>query len=365
MDCTQEHVATLHDYGEAAPDAPVERAAVVVPMLAQDRGQAAPARVLESLAAAGPGRLLVALSAAPEEVGPALAWLDGLDCDPDVLWCDGPRVTDLLGERGIDGPSGKGRDLWLAVGVAAERDYVLLHDADVRTVQPRDARKLIYPLTADFDFAKAYYARTEDGRLYGRLCRLFYDPLVETLLEANDEPLLDYLDAFRYGLAGECAMTTAVARRLRPYPGWGFEVGALGDAYAVAGAERSAQVDLGRYAHDHRAVEGAGGLSTTAAGVANALFQLLSVHGVDPDFDDLAARYRERARAYVRRYEADAGLNDFDYDAADERSQVATYARAIEPPGPDERLPAWDATRLDPDEVWRAARNDRRDAREA
>jgi len=77
------------------------------------------------------------------------------------------------------------------------------------------------------DFSKGYYARVEDGSLYGRLFRLFFRPLVRALADATErrEPgILEYLDAFRYALAGEFA-TTDLVSRLRVQRGWGLEVG--------------------------------------------------------------------------------------------------------------------------------------------
>jgi len=367
MDYSQERVATLHDYGGADPDAPVDRAAAVVPMTEREHAALAAEDVLAGLAATGPQRVVVPLRASAERAPEVADWLHSFDLPMEVVWCGGQRVADRLADRGLEGAGGKGRDVWLGLGVALADDpaYVLLHDADTRTFAPRDVGRLCYPLANGYDFSKAYYARVEGGRLYGRLCRLLYEPLLAALAERAEAPVVDYLGAFRYALAGECGMAASLARSVRVEPDWGLEVGLLAEAFGVAGVEGAAQVDLGRYEHDHRAVGGPGGLATMADGVAGALFRGLADHGVDPDFEALRADYRRVAARYVEAYAADAGFNGFEYDREAEREQVEAYADSIGPPGSDGRLPAWEDVDLDPGAVGEAAGADLAAARDA
>ena len=361
MDYTQERVATLHDYGGADPDAPTGRAAVVVPMTDREYAGLAPERVFSELERVSPAEVVVPLRAPAERVSDFRDWLAAFDVPLTLLWCDGPRIESLLEDAGLAGERGKGRDVWLALGLAARHDYVVVHDADTKTYEARDVRKLLFPLAEGFAFSKGYYARVENDRLYGRLFRLFYEPLVDALGDEHDRDVLDFLGAFRYALAGECAMTADVARDLRVQRRWGLEVGTLGEAFRVAGAEGTAQVDLGRYEHDHRAVSGPTGLSEMSEGVGAALLRAVEDAGVDVDYDVLTDRYREAADRFVRAYAADAAFNDLDYDAEGERAQTGTYAAAIAPPGPDTRLPAWGDASLDPDAVAEAAAADLRE----
>jgi glucosyl-3-phosphoglycerate synthase len=362
MDYTQERVATLHDYGDANPDAPTGRAAVVVPMTDREYAGLAPERVFSELERLDPAQVVVPLRAPAERVAEFREWLAEFDIPLSVLWCDGPRVEELLADAGLDGERGKGRDVWLALGVAAEEEFVVVHDADTTTYEARDVRKLLFPLARDASFSKGYYARVENDRLYGRLFRLFYEPLVAALADGHDHDVVDFLGAFRYALAGECAMTSEVARKLRVQRRWGLEVGTLGEAYRIAGLDGAAQVDLGRYEHDHRAVSGPTGLSEMSEGVGRALFRAVEDTGLTPEYDALVERYLEHADRLVRAYGADAAFNGFDYDAEDERSQTETYADAIAPPGSDNRLPAWTDAPLDPADVVSAAAADARDA---
>jgi glucosyl-3-phosphoglycerate synthase len=348
------------------PAAPVERAAVVIPMAERDCLSEAASRVLRTLERLGPARVVIPLRAPAERVGPVREWLAAYDLRTELLWCDGPRVTDLLADAGLDGARGKGRDVWLGVGRAADSAFVVVHDADTTTYDESFVRRLLFPLGRGYEFSKGYYARVEDRRLYGRLFRLFYVPLVRTLLDAHPEPFLQYLDSFRYALAGEFAATAETARRIRMPRRWGLEVGTLGDVFDVAGFAGTAQVDLGRYEHDHRGVDGSGGLSAMSRSVGKTLLRSVLDHGVDVDFDTLEARYRATAEGLVDQYELDAAFNGFEFDRGHERDQISRYAEAVAAPtGPDDRLPAWTDAPLDADAIADAAAADVAEAVEA
>ncbi|EMA68166.1 glycosyltransferase-like protein [Halorubrum aidingense JCM 13560] len=361
MEYVQERVTTLHALTDHRPDAPTGRAAVVVPMTEREYGTLAAERVLTALETVGPARVIVPLRASAERVGPFVRWLDGFELDVETLWCGGPRLADLLDERGLNGGRGKGRDVWLGLGRALDEEFVVVHDADTKTYSPAFVNRLLFPLAHGHSFSKGYYARVEDGALYGRLFRLFFRPLVRALGDATDTReagILEYLDAFRYALAGEFAATTDLVSRLRVQRGWGLEVGTLGETFAHAGFDGSAQVDLGRYEHDHRSVGGPTGLADMSRAVGAATLRVVEEGGVDVDYDALAARYREAADGLLRGYETDAAFNGLEYDRDAERAQVATYADALGEPGPDTRLPAWRNAPVTPEEVAAAVRAD-------
>jgi len=363
MEYVQERVTTLHDLTDSTPTAPADRAAVVVPMTEREYAGLAPDRVLSELERVDPGEVVVPLRAAPDRVGPFYDWLDSFDLSLTVLWCNGPKLEALLDDHGLDGEFGKGRDVWLGLGQALDQEYVVVHDADTKTYSRADVPRLLYPLAHGHDFSKGYYARVENDRLYGRLFRLFYVPLIRALGERRDAPVLRYLESFRYALAGEFAATTGLAERLRPQRSWGLEVGTLGDAFDYAGFDGSAQVDLGTYEHDHRSVNGPTGLSDMSQHVASALFRVVGEHGVDPEYETLPDRYLAAARSLVRSYELDAGFNGLQYDRGDELDQIETYVDAIEPPGTDRRLPPWTDAPLSPARIAAAAAADLEAAR--
>ena len=364
MEYVQERITTLHDFGAAPPEAPTDRTAVVVPMTDAEYRSETATDTLSALSAVDPARVIVALRTDRERAGAFADWLSGFDLAVETLWCGGPELDGLLDDRGLGGAAGKGRDVWLALGLAA-RDgaFVVVHDADATTYSPSHVPKLCALLAGDrpsggFDFVKGYYARVERNRLFGRLCRLFYAPLVRALGDRHDATVLEYLAAFRYALAGEFALTGDLARRVRVSRGWGLEIDVLGAAFEHAGVSGTAQTDLGIHAHDHRDVGGAGGLSRMSHEVGAALLRAVEAHGVAPDYATLPERYERAATTAIRQYAADAAYNGLEYDADDERTQVSAYTEAIAPPGPDTRLPAWADAPLDPDEVRQAARED-------
>ena len=357
MEYVQERITTLHDFGGAAPDAPTDRATVVVPMTERDHASLAAERVFATLESVAPAQVLVALRADPEQVREVRAWLDGFDLPIEVLWCDAPPLVEKLAAAGLEGKRGKGRDVWLALGVAAsDTEFVVVHDADASSYAETHVPRLLFPLDHGFTFSKGYYARVENGRLYGRLNRLLYVPLLRALDEAHDDPIVDYLSAFRYSLAGEFAMTSDLVRKVRVPRSWGLEVGTLGAAFRLAGFEGTVQVDLGQHEHDHRSVSGPEGLSDMSRSVVRALCWVLEESGVDPDFETLPDRYREWAERLIEQYAADAAFNELEYDRASEHDQVEAYAATITPPSADTRLPAWAEAPISPETVRECSR---------
>lgn len=346
MDYRQESIATLHDFGAADPTAPLSETAVVVPVTERDFVGLAPEQVFHSLASLEVGRVLVPLRAPAEQVPDIRSWLGSFDVNIDVLWCNDPVIDDLLADHGLDGNAGKGRDVWLAMGLLGDHEYLVMHDADVRSHEARDIRKLAAPLDAGYEFVKAYYARVEHDQLFGRLVRLFFAPLVDALGRQTDADIVRYLASFRYPLAGEMGMTTDLAHRIRVPRRWGLEVGTMGEAFRHVGFEGSVQVDLGIYQHEHRSVSGPTGLSDMSYGVAKAVFHALGDAGVEPDFDSLREEYLAAADRLVDQYEADAWFNGLEFDAQAERDQVVQYADAVAEPEPADRMPAWAETSL-------------------
>lgn len=351
MEYVQDKIATLHAYDDPAPSSPVDRTTVVVPLADRDHGTAAARGVFAALEQVDAGRVVVALRAEPAAVGDVVAWLRKFDLPLTVLWCNAPDIKTTLVDAGLNGEAGKGRDVWLALGVASDAEYVVVHDADATSYSPTHVPRLLFPLASGYEFSKGYYARVENNRLYGRLCRLFVTPLVRTLAAEHDADLLSYLGAFRYPLAGEFAMTGDLARRLRASPGWGLEVGTLGDAFRHAGFEGTAQVDLGMHEHEHRPVAGSTGLGRMASEVGRTLLTVLEEAGIVPDYETLPDRYGRCGRRLVEQYAVDAAFNGLTYDAEAERAQVERYAKTIEPPAKDDRLPAWCDAPLDPEHI--------------
>lgn len=351
MEYRQERVTTLHDYSGARPEVPLDSTTIVIPMTETDYRRISTERVFRTLEAVEPGQVLVALRATRQTVAEIVSWIESFDVRSTVLWCNAPAIQPLLASHELDGPVGKGRDVWLALGIARNSDYIVVHDVDAANYDERTVKRLLFPLTRDHAFSKAYYARIEENRLYGRLFRLLVVPLLDALDEAYHAPILSYLRSFRYTLAGEFAMTGELAESIRAPRGWGLEIGTLGDAFHTAGFDGSAQVDLGIHQHDHRPVDGPGGLGDMASEVAETLFMVIEEFGIEPEYERLPERYRTWGKRRIDQYETDAAFNGFDYDKDQEHRQVNVYADAINPPGTDDRLPPWKEIELDSDRL--------------
>ena len=79
-----------------------------------------------------------------------------------------------------------------------------------------------------YQFSKGYYSRVSNNSLGGRVSRLMVTPLIRALKNNLDgDDILDYMDSFRYPLAGEFSMRRDVMNGMRIPGDWGLEVGVL------------------------------------------------------------------------------------------------------------------------------------------
>lgn len=360
MEFVQEQITTLHNLTGFVPSLNLDDVAVIIPMTERDYATLATEQMLLELESIAPATVIIALRAGANQMPSYHDWLTGFDLPLEILWCNAKSVNDLLDDHGFDGNPGKGRDLWLAIGLAADSHrYIVCHDADTESYSRSYVERLLYPLTQGYTFSKGYYARVEDNQLYGRLFRLLYVPLVNALLTLHPaEPLLQYLAAFRYALAGEFATTASLIQELPFERRFGLEVGTIGGAYEQAGFEKTAQVDLGEYKHDHRAIGGPTGLADMSQEIVSALFRTLADNDIPIDHEKIRDEYLASGHTLINQYTTDAAYNALQYDPDDERNQLHTYVDSIEPPGPDDRLPSWNKTTLNPTDMKQRAKSD-------
>jgi glucosyl-3-phosphoglycerate synthase len=267
-----------------------------------------------------------------------------------LIWSDGPRmrgIQDRLRGEGLDpGERGKGRATWLAYGyvlATAEAHVVAVHDCDIRDYPRELLARLCFPTVhpnLNYEFAKGYYGRVTD-RLYGRVTRLFMTPLLRAMKSVlGPLPLLEYLDSFRYPLAGECSMTTDLIRINRIPSDWGLEVGVLGEVFRNCSAKRICQVELvDNYEHKHRQLsenDPTTGLHRMVVDIAASLIRNLASYGVQFDagfLNTLIATYVRTAQDAVARYCDDAALNGLVFDRHEEEVAVETFSRALRTAG--------------------------------
>jgi glucosyl-3-phosphoglycerate synthase len=264
-----------------------------------------------------------------------------------ILWHDGPEMQRLISELDDNelsiGERGKGRGSWLAFGyvLATQRAAVIaLHDCDIVSYNRELLARLCYPIankSLGYEFCKGYYARY-GRRLYGRVTRLFVTPLLEALtLLTGHVQLLDYLQSFRYPLAGEFAITTGLARANRIPGDWGLEIGTLCEVYRNCSLKRICQVDLiENYQHKHQEISPQDpnrGLMKMAVDIADTLFRTLAAEGVimsEAFFRTLSTGYQRSAEDVIRRYSDDAAINGLELDRHSENLAVGTFRKALE-----------------------------------
>ncbi len=350
-------IATLHRLGEHKLEpleqqlerfAELQPIALVLPALYSEFEKPAMEGILRELAQVRYlKQVVMVLAQASEaqyrEVHERLAGLPG---EVRIIWNDGPRVQSLyrmLRENGLEvGPDGKGRSCWMAYGyVLASRraDVIALHDCDIVNYSRELLARLCFPVVSphiNFEFCKGFYARVSD-RMHGRVTRLLVTPLVRTLQSLYGFlPFLQYLDSFRYPLAGEFAMQADLARVNRIPWDWGLEVGVLAEVYRNCSVKRICQVDISEnYEHKHQELspgDPSKGLMKMAVDIAKTLFRILASEGVAFDqgrIQTMLTPYVRTAEDTITRYHADAMINGLIFDRHEEETAVETFAQAL------------------------------------
>lgn len=284
-----------------------------------------------------------------------------------VLWNDGPRlraVDDELAQLDLAPKEmGKGRNVWYCMGFilgGGKVESVALHDCDIVTYDRSLLARLIYPVANphfNYEFCKGFYARVAKKKINGRVSRLLVTPLLRALKKTvGDVEYIEYMDSFRYPLAGEFSLRRDVLKDLRIPSDWGLEIGVLSEMYRNYSNNRLCQVDIAdHYDHKHQqlsAEDATAGLSRMSIDICKALFRKLATRGVvisAESFRSLKAAYYRIALDFVETYHNDAVMNGLDYDLHSEERAVELFAENIMKAGeafldrPMERpfIPSW------------------------
>jgi glucosyl-3-phosphoglycerate synthase len=351
-------VTTLQDFGQrdsAELQGDVARYAqrrpvtLILPCLASEMEHAALDGIVNILQSVPfVSRIIIGLDCAEASAfKKAVAYFARLPQPHQIVWNDGPRVSDMLAELRRQGLApearGKGHNLWTCLGLLqaeGAEGIVAIHDCDIANYSPRLLARLVYPLVhpdSNYVFAKAYYARVSEGRLYGRVSRLFVTPLLRALKHSlAPARYLDYLDSFRYPLAGECAMHVDVARRLTLTTDWGLEIGVLSEIYRTYSTRQICQVDVAdTYDHKHQDV-GVGspdvGLNRMARDIALRIMQGLAAQGQVLDrghIRTIVTAYERIVHDLIDSYEDVAAINGLKIDRGDEMLAASTFASSL------------------------------------
>ncbi|MDP5071421.1 MAG: glycosyl transferase [Congregibacter sp.] len=306
-------------------------------------------------------------SASEQQYRDALTFFSQLPQPHRVLWNDGPRLRAIDEElRTMDlAPRelGKGRNVWYCMGyiLAADRvESIALHDCDVLTYDRSLLARLLYPVanpSFNYEFCKGFYARVANGKINGRVSRLLVTPLLRALKKTQgDMEYINYMDSFRYPLAGEFSFRRDVLKDLRIPSDWGLEIGVLSEMHRNYANNRLCQVDIAdNYDHKHQelsADDASAGLSRMSIDISKALFRKLATRGVvfsAESFRTLKASYYRVALDFVETYHNDAVMNGLEYDLHGEERAVELFAENIMKAGeafldrPMERpfIPSW------------------------
>lgn len=263
-----------------------------------------------------------------------------------LIWHSSPRmkrVYKTLAATGLQlGETGKGQSAWMAYGyVIAQKNIsvIALHDCDILTYNREMLARLCYPVAnpvLKYEFCKGYYSRVTD-RLHGRVTRLLVTPLIRSLTKiVGHLPLLDFLDSFRYPLAGEFSMDVDIAR-VNKIPGdWGLEVGVLAEVYRNCAVRRVCQVDIAdNYEHKHQTLspeDASKGLLKMCIDISKSLFRTLASEGIvfsDGLVRSLITTYVRTAQDMLKQYEDDAAVNILVFDRHEESLSVETFTAGI------------------------------------
>lgn len=342
---------------------------LILPSLYSElEGEALPA-ILEALRPATYlSEIVIGLDRADEDqYRRALAFFARLPQRHRVLWNEGPRLQALdaqlqaqdLAPREL----GKGRNVWYCMGytlASGRTESVALHDCDITTYERGMLARLIYPVAHprfNYEFCKGYYARVAGGKINGRVSRLLVTPLLRALKKCLGEmEYLEYMDSFRYPLAGEFSFRRDVLNDIRIPSDWGLEIGVLSEMYRNYANNRLCQADIADiYDHKHQdlsAGDDRGGLSKMSIDICKALFRKLATRGVTfntETFRSLKATYYRIALDFVETYHNDAVMNGLTLDIHSEEQAVELFAENIMKAGeaflerPMERpfIPSW------------------------
>lgn len=277
----------------------------------------------------------------------AMQYFSRLPQQVSVLWNDGPRLRALdlkLREQGLAPTEmGKGRNVWFCFGYVLASGVgksVALHDCDILTYQRDLLARLIYPVANpnfNYMFCKGYYARVAEGKMNGRVSRLLVTPLIRALKKVcGPSDFLDYLDSYRYPLAGEFSLRTDVIHDLRIPSDWGLEIGVLSEMKRNYATNRLCQVDIAdTYDHKHQDLspeDASRGLSKMSTDISKALFRKLATNGEvfsTETFRTIKATYFRIALDFVETYQNDALVNGLTFDRHREEKAVEMFARNI------------------------------------
>ncbi|WP_158769928.1 glycosyl transferase [Paraglaciecola sp. L1A13] len=323
--------------------------ALILPSLFSElEGEALPHIVSEISKVPYLSQVVIGLDRADkEQYKHAISFFEKLGQNHRILWNDGPRLKALdkeLAELGLAPKElGKGRNVWYCMGyilATGTAESVALHDCDILTYDRSLLARLIYPVANpqfNYEFCKGYYARVANGKINGRVSRLLVTPMLRALKRViGSTEYLEFMDSFRYPLAGEFSFRRDVLSDIRIPSDWGLEIGVLSEMQRNYSNNRLCQADIAKtYDHKHQdlsADNDAGGLSKMSIDITKAMFRKLATQGETfntETFRSIKATYYRIALDFVETYHNDAIMNGLSLDIHSEEKAVELFAENI------------------------------------
>ena len=286
-----------------------------------------------------------------EEFKHAIKFFSRLPQQHSLLWNDGPNLREIDAKLRKEGLAptemGKGRNVWYCMGYMLAKQNtqaVALHDCDIITYKRDMLAHLLYPVANPqfrYKFCKGFYPRIASNSMNGRASRLLVSPLVRALnYQHGPHDYLEYLDSFRYPLAGEFSMSIDVLESLRMPTDWGLEVGILMEMKKNYDTSNICQVDIAdNYDHKHQNLspeDAEKGLSRMSIEIAKAMFKKLATDGITFSKESLRttkATYYRIALDLIDSYRNDAIFNGLNYETHEEEVMVELFAENIKAAG--------------------------------
>ena len=264
-----------------------------------------------------------------------------------VIWNDSPKMKQLdsdFKKLGIaPNQPGKGKNVWYCMGYTYSRNEagsVALHDCDITTYNRELLARLVYPVSNphfNYEFCKGYYPRIKEGALSGRVTRLLVTPLLKTFKKVlGHRDYIEFIDVFRYPLAGEFSFKSRLLKEIRIPCDWGLEIGLLSEMQRNQAYNRICQVDIAdSYDHKHQVLsenDTSKGLSKMSIDITKTLIRKLAAQGdtfTHNTLRTLKATYYRTALDLLEIYHNDAKINGLELNINEEEIAIELFSNNI------------------------------------
>jgi glucosyl-3-phosphoglycerate synthase len=331
---------------EYSKDAPIE---LILPSLYSELEGAALKNIVSCLSNVKYlNHIIIGLDKADKsEFIKAKKFFSNLNQPHSVIWNDSPKMKKLdcdFKKLGIaPNQAGKGKNVWYCMGYTYSRNEagsVALHDCDITTYNRELLARLVYPVSNphfNYEFCKGYYPRIREGTLSGRVTRLLVTPLLKTFKKVlGHRDYIEFIDVFRYPLAGEFSFKSRLLKEIRIPCDWGLEIGLLSEMQRNQAYNRICQVDIAKtYDHKHQVLsenDTSKGLSKMSIDITKTLIRKLAAQGdtfTHNTLRTLKATYYRTALDLLEIYYNDAKINGLELNINEEEIAIELFSNNI------------------------------------